>query len=64
MRRRGGVQDHGPPAEGRHLEPDPLQRFAVRLDGIQLLVGEVERDRQEQELRRRAARLELLHHAP
>ena len=50
--RRHRVQHHRPPAERLGLEADAPKLLAVALDGVQLLVGQLEGERQQQPLRR------------
>src|SRR5512132_1702347 len=50
VRRRHRVENDSPPAEGVDVESDAAQLLPVRLDRVELLVGELERKREEHAL--------------
>ena len=62
MRVRRGVDDDAAAGERLHLVADACEQLAMRFDRIELDGREVERERQEQTLRRRAVTRELAHH--
>ena len=62
VRRGHGVHHHRPAAECLRLESDAAELLAVPLDGLELLVGQLQGERQQQPLRRRAAPVQLRHH--
>src|SRR5882672_4932982 len=62
MRVRRGVYDDAAAGEWLHLVADAREQLAVRFDRIELGGREVERERQQQTLRRRAVARELAHH--
>src|SRR2546422_6875350 len=62
MRVRRGVHDDAAAGERLDLVPDAREQLPMGVDRIELGGGEVERERQQQTLRRRAVTRELAHH--
>ena len=57
-----GMHDDAAPRERLDLVTDADEQLAMRLDSVELRRREIERERQEQPLRRRAVTGELSHH--
>src|SRR6185503_10768613 len=62
MRIRRGVHDNAAPREGLDLVADAREQLTMRLDRVELHRREVERQREQQTLRRRTITRELAHH--